>query len=60
MLKMSSWEKPINPFSFCEFVNDPIKVFTLIQLPLLTFLSFLTKVERIEMFGCTLSISILC
>jgi len=45
---MSSWERPINPFSFCEFVNDPIKVFTFIQLPLLTILSFLTKVERIE------------
>jgi hypothetical protein len=53
-------EKPINQFSFCKFVNDSIKVFTLIQLPLLTSLSFLTKVERIEKFGCTLSISILC
>ncbi len=57
---MNSLERPINPFSLCEFVNDPTKVFTLRQLPLLTILSFLTKVERIEKFGCTLSISILC
>jgi len=35
------------------------KVFTFIQLPLLTSLSFLTKAERTEKFGCTLSISIL-